>query len=147
MQLSPLVEYLLAYRDTGGIPIAKMTTRITTVPAFPPLTSVVFQTLPLINTYALIEFHWRMSPSVTPDAFTIDINVDGFQLFGSVLGALAMSDGWGMWIEITSQHPTTVILTNNTPLWQYLEIVDFWIVIPTQENYNKMLEIIRNWGR
>jgi len=147
MQLSPLVEYLLAYHDEGGHPICKLTTLIITVPTFPPGANVVWNTAPVPNIYGQVNFYMRISPSITPDAFILDINAAGFQLIGGIMGTLAISEGWNIWVEALVGDTITNTVTNITPLNQYLQVVNFFLIIPTQENYKKMLDIIRRWIR
>lgn len=146
MTLPPLIEYLLGVRGAGGGPLARLGVIQTTVPVFPPAMTVTYMTYPVFGSYISIEFFYRVSPVMTPGAFNFDISHAGASIQSGAVGALALAEGWNVWLEVTQGQPIRNIVTNISGLNQFLETLDFFLVISTEADYKEVKQLIQLWG-
>jgi len=144
--LTGLAEYLLAYTLPGGGKVCRYGFEVETIPIFPPDTSVTFTITPYFGAYAAIEFYCKVSPAVVPGTIELVSSHSGMEISAGVLGELCLTEGLNFWIEITDQNPVYTILTNVSTVSQFYEVIDMFLLIDNEANYEKVKELIRLYG-
>ncbi len=145
---NPLSEYLMSVRRPGGRPIARLGTRLTTVPIFPPNTSVTYKTFPFPpGAFANIWIWWKFSPSMVPGAFSINIAHAGLERFAGVFGSTLLSQGWETVMDVTTKEPIISIISNVSGLSQFFEAHEGYLIIDTEADWILVQKIRNAWGR
>ena len=146
MQLSPLIEYLLALKRPGGGNVCRFGVIQLIVAAFAGNTILTYQATPYFNTYAAIKFWSRFSPAMVPNAFVFVEEHRGQQLGVGTISALIIDEGFTFWPLITDAYPILTRATNTTVLNQYFEVLDFYIMVDNEEDLDKINDIVYRWG-
>lgn len=147
-QVSPLAEYLLAVNGPNGGPLCRLGILQTTVPVFPPLTTITFLMKPVPNSYMSIEIWWQLSPSMVPGVFTIDVKHQGMQRAGGTIGTSVLrTGGFNVWLEITENQFSSNTIRNISGAAQFLEALDFYLIIDNETNYKILKDLIAQYGR
>lgn len=144
--MSHLVEYLLAFQRPGGGKLCRLGVIETLIPIFPPGLTITWEILPEFGSYANIEFWYRISPSVVPGVFDWDCTHYGAEIRTGILHSLSTAQGYNVWIEITDQHPIISTFTNVSPVNQFFDSVDFFLVVDSEADLNIIRSIVMRWG-
>lgn len=143
---SGLVEYLLAVRAPGSrSPLCRLGQHTTRIDTFPPNFSVSFTTAPSLGSYAAILYKGSWSPNMVPDAFYYEAYQLGIEFGGISLSALPLDGFINVWLILTEAAPATTTVTNLTPLLQYYEGSNEYILIDSEPTFQEVLEIIKRW--
>ena len=144
--MSQLVQYLLAYRKSGGGRIARMGIAQTTVPIFPAGLTVIFDLFPAGHAYANLYFYSKPSPSVVPGVFNWSTSQEGMDVQVGIVRDMLLSEGREIWLEVTQAQPIRTIITNTSNLNQFMETVDMFLIVDTEEDMNEVRRIVNSWG-
>jgi len=144
--MSQLVQYLLAYRKSGGGRIARMGIAQTTVPIFPAGLTVIFDLFPAGRAYANLYFWHRASPAVVPGVFNWTTAQEGMEVLVGIVRDMILAEGHEIWLEVTQAQPIRTIITNTSNLNQFMETVDMFLIIDTEEDMKEVRRVINSWG-
>lgn len=140
-----LIEYLLSYRNPGGGKLVRFGANVTQIPQFPPNFSITMEVLPRFSAYANIQYLGGFSPQMVPNAFWFETRHEGIIIQVGFITRL----GHGlhnMWIEFTQAEPIMTAITNTTPLLQYFEAANEYLVIDSEEDFMEVKRLMHEWG-
>ena len=143
---SHLIEYLLAVRRKGGGNICRFGGIQTTVPIFPPNFGITYQTFPEFTSYATILFYSRFSPDIVPESFALTVSHTGMEVLAGTLNTLQIAEGFNFMIELRRDQPVTSNFTNISGLNQFLDEMDFYLLMDSEEDLKEVRDIINRWG-
>ncbi len=146
--MTPLVNYLLATRAVGDpkSQLCRFAGIQTTIPVWPPGMNFVWQITPDFNSYAAIYYYSRFSPDIVAGVFDLDIYNRGVSIQAGQVGELQKAEGINYWIEVTVSHPLISDFTNLSPLNQFWDSFDNYILISSEAEYLRVLNIIQEYG-
>ncbi len=147
MRLNALAEYLLAYRrpkSPGAL--VRIGVIVLLVPVFPAGETLTFSAYPGKGSYKTIGWGWELSPAMVPGAFLFTTMHSGIELQTGPAGALTLSDSYNVWLEITQNDPMTTTVTNISGMNQFAESIVCYLNIASQEDYEEIMELVRQWG-
>lgn len=144
--LTGLAQYLLAYQLPGGGKPARYGTVGYTVPVLPPGISVSFSIYPQFNNYCSILIWHQWSPAIVPNTLFFNSHHQGLALQSGLLTALALSDSYNIWLEVTENNPITTTIQNVSGLNQYFEARDLYLVVQEERDMCIVYELIRAYG-
>ena len=149
MILTPLVEYLIAITKKGGGKLCRLGIRQTTAPVFPANTTITYTTEPLYaGVYANVWFWWRLSPSMVPGAFRVNIRHSGMERAVGLIGTTALTlPGYQIWLDVRKGDAIINEVSNISGGAQWFEAQDFFLIVDTEDDWKKVTAISREWGR
>ena len=143
--MTPLIETLLAYTDKYGGKVCRMGAVQTVIPVLPPGMTVTFEIRPYFNAYMNIEFWISGSPAIVPGTINWQSHQRGYELQLQLVNALTIRDGVQVWIEYTNADPIMTTIQNVSPLNQYVETLDFFLIVDKKENLTIVRDIIAKY--
>ena len=147
-RMTPLVESLLAYTDPYGGKVCRLGTVQIIIPVLPPGATVVLQSAPFFNAYMNIDFSHILSPDVVPGTIDWVGYQRGMERQARTLGTLSAQESESAWIEYTIADPLVIEVTNTSPLNQYFEALDLFLIVDTKTNLAAIRDIVaKHQGR
>jgi hypothetical protein len=144
--LTDLVQYLLPYRQPGGGgPICRQGYIQTTIPVFPPM-EIAYDLAPEFGSFATIYYHIEFSSEIVPGAFDMIFTHSGVVVAAGRIGEMVIRAGWSVWVPITESDIAHQTLTNVSGIGQFMEAISMFLIVNSEEEYNKLLELARNYG-
>lgn len=146
-QYEGLTEYLFALRvKKTSAPLCRFGMTLSRINSFPPNTRVTYDRFPALGSYAAIQYFLAWSQAMVPDAFYYESHQEGVEASGFLLSAGIISRGYNVWMVLTEAKPMTVTLENVTPLVQYHEAGNIYLLVDTEDTFKIVLEEIENWS-
>ena len=144
--MTPLIEYLMALRRPGGGKLCRFGVQLFTIPILPPLMSVTVTVTPYFGSYMSIEYWHRFSPAIVPNTVEWTVRHGGMEIASGLVSQVATDESHNFWLEITESDPSVATITNVTPVNQFYETLDHFLLVDNEEDYLRVKEVIRNWG-
>jgi hypothetical protein len=139
MALPYFIEYLLTLQAPGGGRLTEYNVSQWMGTAFPPNTTLSYEGYP-DPCYALIWFNVDFSPIMVPNAFDIFGEQYGARMIGGTVTALVLDHQFDWYIVITAASPYRGRIINNTPLLQWFETLNSFLIITSEENLKLLIE-------
>ena len=149
MALPYFIEYLLTLQAPGGGRLAQIGVTQTVIRAFPPNTTLTYESRPMAGSYATIWFRSHFSPIMVPDAFSGWGQQYGASLMSGTITKLTIDEEASYFIVVTESDAYRGQLTNNSGLIQYFEGTTAFLTISSEENLRLVIEHLQklNMGK
>lgn len=144
--LGSLGEYLLAYTTPKGAKLCRLGIVLITVPIFPPNFTITWNVAPYFGAYCNIWLWHRLSPAIVPNTLLFTSHHRGMVMTSGLIAVLGVAEPHELWLEVKETEPINTTITNVSPLNQYLETLDFFLIIDTESDYKALMDVVRNWG-
>jgi len=139
MELSPLAKRIISTRGSGGSPLAQLALLQTIAPVVPPFTTFAYSFSPKRGAYAAIVDFFRLSPQMMPGVFNIERMHSGTGVLPLIVSTLVLTEGVQPWMEITANNRLTTIVRNVSPLNQYFEVEDVFLIVSSQDDFHELI--------
>jgi hypothetical protein len=140
--MTPLIESLLAYEKlVGGGKVCRLGKIQTIIDPLAPWESLTYEVTPYPTAYMNIAWWHELSPDMVPGAVTLTLYQRGMEIQVSGVTEL-LTHGDNMWIELNTSNPVVVNVVNNTPLNQYVEMLDLFLIVDTKDNLLIIRDIV-----
>jgi len=139
-----LAEYLLSVEKPEGGKLVRHGGTIIRIPTFPPNFSWTWTVYPRNNAYANIQYGFLISPAIVPGAFYLESRQAGVLFSGGFVNEMSFRFT-NLWIDFTEANPIVTTITNVTPLVQYWENANAYMVIATEDDYKIVKKLISEW--
>lgn len=113
-----------------------------TITQFPPLTEVVVQLVPRPNIYAYIFYAVMVSPQVVPNSFYFEHTAWGSSSYNGPVSEIIVGMEYPILVPCTSSKTVRALIRNLTPYFQYFELGMKFLIVPTEENYKRVVRAL-----
>jgi hypothetical protein len=141
---STLAEYLLAVQRPDGGHLCRYGGNLNRIDNFPPNFTVTVASYPKFGSYCTIQWMAIISPHMIPDAFYYTTQQSGIVYAGGLLSEVAFGKG-NIWLEVLESDPIITTLTNMTPLMQYYEFANLYLILQSEDDYKMYKNLVREW--
>lgn len=142
--LPHIIEYLLSLRDPGGRKLSWEGAGQLLIPAFPPGTTLILDTIPDGGIYLQLGFGLGFGNAMVPNTFTYYIEEWGFIPYSGTVTQWVITHTIPGFIITTAAQPLHMSVSNISPLVQYYEGFTFALNIASKEDHDMILEELRH---
>lgn len=146
MELSPLVEKVLAAKGSGGFPLAQLSVLQIIAPVVLPGTNFTLEVAPEAGAYASIEVFFQLSPSMMPGVVNVERYHSGTAKQAPTITSLVMAEGLALWEVITGIDKMRVIIRNTSNVNQYFESMSAYLVVANPRDLEEIDMLAKVWG-
>lgn len=150
MGLPTIIEHILSLRRQGGGRLAYNRTSQQIVATFPPATALVpnlvYQIAIPANDYVNILYKFQFGQAMNAGAFIINIHEQANSIFVGTITMTIRDEPLDCYVPIFKNSPAQIEVTNLSGINQYYELNSSYIGIATEEDWNFVLQDLKERG-
>jgi len=146
MGLPFVIEYLLTMERPGGGHLLHQGVSQTIIPAIPPNTQFVLQTLPFGTDYLDIVYASYVDLAVVPNAFYGWGQYYGARSYEGTLTAGFIANPIDSFVIISRSEPAMALIQNQTALNQYYAGIVYFLSVASEDDFNLITEALARIG-
>lgn len=141
--ITELAQYLLAVQKPGETKLVRYGVATWYIQSFPPATTLIFNIFPTGFCDVLLQHTY--SPAMIPFAFNVEVLHEGSQVNIGPMDSLVKMP-FQLWTEIKESSPSKITISNVSGISQYFAGMDEYLLIASEEDYDKVMNLVRKWG-